>query len=262
MKLLTLNCHSWQEDNQLYKIKEIAKAIVENNYDVVALQEVSQLMNNKLVYDNVREGNFILVLQEELKNLGCSEYRFYWDMVHFGFKVYEEGICILTKLPIKDSKTFLITKGNDIHNFKTRKIVKITTEYKNQDIDIYCCHLGWWNDEDESFKYQVDTLLKNTTKDKLNIFMGDFNNDANIRNEGYDYLIKSGLKDTYILANQKDSGITVCGKIDGWEKNKEDMRLDLILTNKIVDVEYSRVIFNNKNKEVVSDHFGVEVKLV
>ena len=27
MKLLTLNCHSWQEDNQLEKIKYLAKVI-------------------------------------------------------------------------------------------------------------------------------------------------------------------------------------------------------------------------------------------
>ena len=27
MKLLTLNCHSWQEDNQIEKIKYLAKII-------------------------------------------------------------------------------------------------------------------------------------------------------------------------------------------------------------------------------------------
>ncbi|MGL4452748.1 MAG: endonuclease/exonuclease/phosphatase family protein, partial [Sarcina sp.] len=27
MKLLTLNCHSWQEENQIEKIKILAKAI-------------------------------------------------------------------------------------------------------------------------------------------------------------------------------------------------------------------------------------------
>ena len=39
--------------------------------------------------------------------------------------------------------------------------------------------------------------------------MGDFNNDALVRNEGYDYLISKGLIDTYCNANIKDSGITV-----------------------------------------------------
>ena len=42
MKLLTLNCHSWQEENQIEKIKYLAKIIKEKQYDVIALQEVSQ----------------------------------------------------------------------------------------------------------------------------------------------------------------------------------------------------------------------------
>ena len=48
MKLLTLNCHSWQEDNQIEKIKYLAKIIKEKQYDVIALQEVSQKINSKL----------------------------------------------------------------------------------------------------------------------------------------------------------------------------------------------------------------------
>ena len=88
--------------------------------------------------------------------------------------------------------------------------------------------------------------------------MGDFNNNANIRNEGYDYICKS-LIDTYNLAIEKDEGTTVKGKIAGWDKNKEDLRLDLILTNKELKVIKSNVIFNDTNKNIVSDHYGVEV---
>ena len=40
MKLLTLNCHSWQEENQLEKIKYLAQIIKKNQYDVIALQEL------------------------------------------------------------------------------------------------------------------------------------------------------------------------------------------------------------------------------
>lgn len=42
---------------------------------------------------------------------------------------------------------------------------------------------------------------------------------------------------------------------------KKDMRLDIIFTNKNIDVEYYNVIFNGKNKEKVSDHYGVEIKV-
>ena len=89
--------------------------------------------------------------------------------------------------------------------------------------------------------------------------MGDFNNNALIRNEGYDYLISKGLIDTYCNANIKDSGITVNREIAGWEAQHQDKRLDLILTNKDIKIEKSNVIFNNINKQIISYHYGVEV---
>ncbi|MDZ5010723.1 endonuclease, partial [Clostridium perfringens] len=89
--------------------------------------------------------------------------------------------------------------------------------------------------------------------------MGDFNNDAMIKKEGYDYLLNSGLIDTYTIAVEKDDGITVKGEIAGWEGKKENKRLDIIFTNRSVNVKKSNVIFNNINKNVSSDHYGVEV---
>ena len=49
MKLLTLNCHSWQEENQIEKIKYLAKIIKEKQYDVIALQEVSQNIDSNVL---------------------------------------------------------------------------------------------------------------------------------------------------------------------------------------------------------------------
>ena len=39
------------------------------------------------------------------------------------------------------------------------------------------------------------------------------------------------------------------------------MRIDLILSNQDVNVSYSNIIFNGKNKDIVSDHFGVEIEV-
>lgn len=77
MKLLTLNCHSWQEENQLEKIAYIAKTINEKNYDVIALQEVSQLINEEVLHDNIKKNNFVVLLQDELKKLGNNDYKFF-----------------------------------------------------------------------------------------------------------------------------------------------------------------------------------------
>ncbi|WP_335869884.1 hypothetical protein [Bacillus sp. 2205SS5-2] len=92
-------------------------------------------------------------------------------------------------------------------------------------------------------------------------FMGDFNNNAFVRDEGYDFLLSKGLFDTYNLAENPDNGITVEGKIAGWDENKMDLRIDLVLVRDKINVKSSKVIFNAKNKPIVSDHFGVEVIL-
>ncbi len=110
MKLLTLNCHSWLEEEQLYKIKYLAKTIVEEKYDVIALQEASQSIKASIKEGNLKEDNYGLVLIEEIKKLGGEEYHLVWDYSHIGYDIYEEGLCILTKHKIVNSESFYISK--------------------------------------------------------------------------------------------------------------------------------------------------------
>ena len=260
MKLLTLNCHAWQEENQMEKIQYLAQVIKEKQYDIIALQEVSQLINTEDL-EKVKRDNYAVVLLNELMKLDVTDYRFVWDFAHIGFDIYEEGLAILTRYDIEKASSFVITQSEDVKNYRTRRIVNIDFMYENQPISIYTCHLGWFHDMEEPFTGQVDKLVSNLNSDRLNILMGDFNNDANLKDEGYDYLISKGLIDTYTSASVKDEGTTVAGKIDGWEENKKGLRIDLILTDKPVNVESSQVIFNGTNKDIVSDHYGIEVEL-
>jgi len=261
MKLLTLNCHSWQEDNQLEKIVTLAETIAENDYDVIALQEVSQRMDSPIAYGAIREDNFALVLVEELRKQGAKDYRFTWDFAHIGYEVYEEGLAILTKHKIEEEYSFFISRGHDQSYWKTRKIVGAKINVDGQPVSFYSCHLGWWHDEEEPFQLQADSLLEQVKNDDPFFLMGDFNNAAAVRDEGYDYLLNQGLFDTYELSAEKDSGVTIKGKIAGWDDNKQELRIDLILAGKPVQPKYSSVIFNGKNKPVVSDHFGVDVEV-
>ncbi|WP_096156270.1 endonuclease/exonuclease/phosphatase family protein [Bacillus sp. FJAT-45066] len=261
MKLLTLNCHSWQEENQEAKIKHLAETIKEKAYDVIALQEVSQSQNGQIVYDNVKEDNYAYVLLMELEKLGVSDYSLVWDLAHYGYEVLEEGVAILTKHPIVGRDSFFVSKAEVPTIWKTRKIVGATIEFQGEPLSFYSCHLGWWGDEEEPAKYQMEQLLSKFDSKKA-FFMGDFNNSAHIRGEGYDFLLKNGFIDTYTAAVERDSGVTVEGKIAGWDENKQDLRIDLILTNFEVSVQSSKVIFNGENKEVVSDHYGVEVEVL
>lgn len=260
MKLLTLNCHSWQEENQIEKIRYIAKVIDEIDYDVIAFQEVNQRISSEIIYKNIKKDNFCYILLQELNKLNNYKYDFYWDISHIGYDIYEEGLCIMTKLPIIKTDSFIVSNRRDINFWKTRKVVKLDTIYKQRNISFLCCHLGWWDDCDESFINQANNVIEISKNEELMFVMGDFNNNANTKNEGYDYL-SNELIDTYTLAKKKDSGITVNGKIEGWEENKKDLRLDMIFVNKEIEVEKSKVIFNDINKNIVSDHYGVEVKV-
>jgi maltose 6'-phosphate phosphatase len=262
MKLLTLNCHSWQEENQIEKIKTLAATIKEQSYDVIALQEVSQKMDSEQMIDGLRVDNFVVVLLQELEKLGVTDYNFTWDFSHLGFEVYEEGLAVLTKPPIIKTHSFFITQSHDTDYWKTRKIVGATIQVNNELLSFYSCHLGWWGDEEEPYQTQVESLCNAANREGTKYFlMGDFNNDANTRNEGYDDLVSKGLHDTYHLALEKDSGATVKGEIQGWDENKRDLRIDLILASYPFEIAKSKVVFNGENKPVVSDHYGLELEV-
>lgn len=262
MKLLTLNCHSWQEENQIEKIQTLAETIKEQSYDVIALQEVSQKKDSEQLGDGLKVDNFVIVLLQELEKLGVTDYEFTWDFSHIGFEIYEEGLAILTKHPIKKTHSFFITQSHDTNEWKTRKIVGATIQYHDELLSFYSCHLGWWNDEEEPYQHQVESLTKAAKGEDTRYFLlGDFNNDANTRDEGYDYIVSKGLYDTYHLALEKDAGATVKGKIQGWDDNQRDLRIDLILASDPFPIVKSNVTFNGENKPVVSDHYGLELEV-
>ena len=117
------------------------------------------------------------------------------------------------------------------------------------------------NCETEDMGKSIQNILTRTKNNNLKILMGDFNTDAIGSSEDYKNIISQGLFDTYTLAEKKDSGITVDKSIDGWANDKSQKRIDYIFSNKEIKVKESKVIFNNENKKIVSDHFGVEVEI-
>ena len=105
MKLMTLNTHSWQEEKQLEKLDVVAKAIIEQGCDVVALQEVNQHQDSPAVDANILTNHTVLsdnygyLLQKKLMEYGYH-YQLTWDFVHQSYDVYHEGLAFLTRLPI------------------------------------------------------------------------------------------------------------------------------------------------------------------
>lgn len=266
MKLLTINTHSLIEENYEKKLEIFTDAIYDIKPDIIAMQEVNQTANAKkaeYINDNVyvsgsiplKEDNHAFRVMNKLKSKGCS-YSLTWLGIKNGYSKFDEGLAIMSLKEPEDIQSFTISRNDDYKDWRTRKAlgVKISQDW------FYSVHTGWWRDNEEPFSEQWERLCDKLLKQEKIWLMGDFNNPADIRGEGYDYILSAGWYDTYELAKNKDLGYTAHGKIDGWDGTKEKkLRIDYVFTNKKANIESSFMIFDGKNREKVSDHNGIIV---
>lgn len=281
MKILTLNTHSLIEDNYQNKLTYFVDRILKEQPDIIALQEVNQSVSALLAdpgrlpgyvhckdnYVSVREDNHAAHVAQMLFDAGLS-YHWTWLALKLGYKKYDEGLALFSLQPITDTDAYIISQTSDYGNWKMRKILGIRCQ--NCEDWFYTIHMGWWNDTDEPFHEQWKRLeyrIGQQKSSKAVWLMGDFNSPAQVRGEGYDLIRHYGWNDSYLLAEQKDDGITVAGVIDGWRDKLSDsdlekggMRIDHIWCSQNVPVKSSDIIFNGSNGPVVSDHFGLMIQ--
>lgn len=279
MKILTLNTHSIVEENYEEKLIAFVEMLKAEEPSVFALQEVNQSLAMPEAVDasatgyvackdcdtTIRTDNHAYRVAKLLLEAGVV-YQWTWISAKVGYDIYDEGIAIFSKTAITDIEQFYISQSEDYSNWKARKILGISTN----DIWFYSVHMGWWDDEEEPFAKQWDVFAERLrTRSQICYIMGDFNSPADKRNEGYDYVVRSGWMDTWQAAKEKDFGITVGDVIDGWEDkvgevladDKHGMRIDFIFCNKIIPVVNSKVVCNGVNYPVVSDHYGVMIEV-
>lgn len=281
MRLLTLNTHSLEEPGYADKTEKFIEMLKKEQPDIVALQEVNQSQTEKELPDimmdgyvrcsgfnlPVRQDNHARYVVEELRKQGVYYY-WTWISAKVGYGKYDEGMALLSRKPLERVRQIRISKTDDYENWKTRKVLGIQTEGCSD--WFFTVHMGWWKDEEEPFADQwrclQEALSSPEYQEGTTWLMGDFNSQADVKEEGYELVLKSGWKDTYQLADEKDDGITVAEEIDGWRAEdmrgasvKNEKRLDYIFCNKSEGVRYSQVICNGKNYPVVSDHYGVVI---
>lgn len=264
MKLLTLNTHSLHGECSVESCHILCSKIVEEQPDIIALQEVNQHMKEYCVSEDwgyltvgeipIKESNFALSVQKMLTSMK-QDYRFSWLGVKNGYRKFEEGLAIFSKAPIKNAKSLLLSNTADFNNFKKRMALLTET-----DSGIFInCHLGWENDPDEPYENQLRRLNTCYSLKKQMYLLGDFNVPEGSR--GYEKIISSGWHDTFLLAEKTNGRATIFGKIDGWEKNSEGLRIDYIFANKKTVVKKSEILFDGKDTPVISDHVGVMITL-
>ena len=264
MKILTLNTHSLHSENNLANCHVLCDVIEKELPDIIALQEVNQNIQGEAVTTIsghipvgevlLKESNFALSVQKILQAMKLN-YQFSWLGMKKGYGRFDEGLAIFSRHPVKEAKSMLLTNTSDYNNFKKRMALVVET-----DIGVFaCCHLGWEDDSDEPFERQVLRLSACRNFKKNVYLMGDFN--VTPKSRGYEKIISKGWQDTFFLAEEKVGEATVSGKIDGWEENGSDMRIDYIFVSKKIPVKKSEVLFSGDAWPKISDHFGVMVTI-
>ncbi len=239
LKILTLNLHCYQEENQDEKFWRIARAIQDLHIDVVCLQEVGERWNDGRGDWN---SNAAKIICDRLD----SSYFLHTDWGHIGFGRYREGTAILSRYPFLSRESRYVSATQDIHDFNARKIVmgQIRVPYFGL-VNVFSAHLSWWQD---GFREQFENLRRwvdsKRTPDLAATFVcGDLNNAAN--GEGY-AIASQDYEDQFSCANTR------------YLSHADDRRIDYVLLKKgsALDVRSARQLFTPDDYGPVSDHYG------
>ncbi|MGZ5011256.1 MAG: endonuclease/exonuclease/phosphatase family protein [Methylobacter sp.] len=255
LKILILNLHCYQEDNQDDKFSQIAKAINELNADVVCFQEVAELWNDGA---GDWQTNSAKIINDRLD----TPYHIHTDWSHLGFGKYREGVAILSKYPLLKQDAKYVSDSHDIHSIHSRKVVmaQIKVPYIGR-VNVFSVHLSWWED---GFAEQFQQLCewaeaKQSAQVKATLLCGDFNIAGG--SAGY-HLVVDGHQydDQYLAANSQDVFEEIFRVNDPHWQNylSDDYRIDYIFLNKTSELKVvsARVLFTEHDYGRVSDHCG------
>lgn len=266
MKILTLNTHSWVDEQKARQIPVLAAEIAQGDYDIIALQEVNQSKEATQAYLDgfycptatdvpVKADNFALKLVEALQVLDKGYY-WSWSFCHYGYEPYEEGVALLSKEPMI-AKEFVVTDTGDYEADHARRILVGLTESDGQLIQVVSGHFDWWQ---EHFAQEWQRTLKDVGQAYPLIVAGDFNEPSD--GLGYHLIMDSSdLVDAFVVATTRIGEFTVPGAIAGWEKDATPKRVDYVFADPTFAVQRYEVVFDGQRTPQISDHYGVSVEL-
>lgn len=259
MKLITINTHSLIEENYEIKLDLFIDAIYRIRPDVIAMQEVNQTTDAAVAalgkgFD-IRQDNHALRVTDALNALGLN-YRYFWHGIKMAYGKFQEGLAVITHLPVTKTDSIQISEIDDSTNWRTRYALGVCVGGEW----FYSIHTARYDDEVDAFSNQWRRFDSHVWEKEKVWVMGDFNCDSD--SAGYKEVIESGWYDTFCMAKEQDLGVTVRGAIDGWRDGEvSDMRIDYIFTNRKLPIKSSQVIFNGVNEERISDHYGILVEV-
>lgn len=255
LKVMILNLHCYQESRQDYKFSQIAKAIDEQQADLVCLQEVAEHWNDG---HGDWPSNAANIINQRLK----QPMYLYTDWSHLGFDRYREGVAILSRYPMHHTQARYVSDSHDAYSIHSRKVVmaQVHVPYIGP-LNVFSAHLSWWEggfqQQFQRLSEWADGLLNENVK--TNLLCGDFNIAAG--SIGYQLVVKENqYEDQYLAANHQGLFEKVFRVNDAhWgDLLTDDYRIDYIFMNKNSElrVTSARVLFTDWDYGQVSDHVG------
>ena len=256
LKILTLNLHCYQEENQEAKFSNIARAINDHDIDVVCLQEVGELWKNG---NGDWASNAARIIRDQLR----LRYHLYTDWSHIGFDRYREGIAVLSKHDLLMKEASYVSSSHDVHSIDSRKVVmvQVNVPYIGL-VNVFCAHLSW---PSGGFFHQFERLRtwanqRHGDQVAATFLCGDFNIKAG--SAAYQTIVQTGeYEDQYLAAAAKNSFEKIFRKkaanID--RELAKDGRIDFIFMQKRSSLQAvaARELFKNTDHYGrVSDHTG------
>lgn len=259
LKVLTLNLHCCQEENQDAKLSTIARAIVDLNADIVCLQEVAEPWNDGKGDWNANTANLIR------ERMG-RPYHLHLDWSHRGFDRYRESLAILSRHPFAWTDSTYVSSVRDFRSINARKIVaaQVMVPYVGP-VNVFSTHLSWWPD---GFSEQFANLWQWVAEKHGNhlaatLLCGDFN--VPVGSEGYHLVTGKGeFVDQFprgcahALAEYESALPASCPT----GLPTDDSRIDYIFQQRGGKLEAvaARELFTDNDYGRVSDHHGYLVE--
>lgn len=254
-RVLILNLHCYQEENQEQKLATIARAIVEQNIDVVCLQEVGEHWN-----DGAGDwaSNTARIIHEQLP----QPFYLCADWSHRGFDRYREGVAILSRYPFVKTEARYVSSSHDAYDIHARKVLMGQVNVPGVGvINLFSAHLSWWQD---GFRTQFDALRawadrRATRNVAATLLCGDFNIKAG--SEGYTHVVtQSDFEDQFLKVTDRGAFDAVFRHRNGhWQSTLNyDGRIDYIFLKRgggLRPVAAQR-LFTGDDYGRVSDHEG------
>jgi len=255
LSVLVLNLHCYQESDQDFKFSQIAKAINEQEADVVCLQEVAEFWNNG---EGDWNSNAARIINEQL----ARPYYLHTDWSHLGFDRYREGVAILSRYPMHNHDARYVSDSHGAYDINSRKVVMATIEapYIGA-VNVFSAHLSWWEGgfAGQFWRLHEWAASKQHAGLVATLLCGDFNIAAG--SDAYRMVLADyGYDDLYLAAQgvyQPEQNFRLDDPY--WRQQLSlDYRIDYIFMGKGGGLQAvtANTLFTDRDYGRVSDHNG------